>query len=197
MLLVRYAITVGTWYSTEFICNIYICHFFSVLNLVIFSTIGASFKLKAWALWSWGKKIAKKTSTLFDTEFVFLWPLSLLVHPEFAALHDKVAAETTAPVQPLSQAVVGAVPSAVLHDSQRQPRKYSVLSVGARHCLILGWMKKKKKKWMNTTEKPKLLATKKPRENMCWPLRVSFPNGLVQFLSLLGSPAPSPPGWGN
>lgn len=145
MLLVRYAITVGTWYSTEFICNIYICHFFSVLNLVIFSTIGASFKLKAWALWSWGKKIAKKTSTLFDTEFVFLWPLSLLVHPEFAALHDKVAAETTAPVQPLSQAVVGAVPSAVLHDSQRQPRKYSVLSVGARHCLILGWMKKKKK----------------------------------------------------
>lgn len=191
MLLVRYAITVGTWYSTECICNIYICHFFSVLNLVIFSTIGASFKLKAWSLWSWGEE-QKKPSTLFET--VFLWPLSLLVHPEFAALHDKVAAETTAPVQPLSQAVVGAVPSAVLHDSQRQPRKYSVLSVGARHCLILGWMKKKMDEHNGEAQ---TTGYQKARPNMCWPLRVSFPNGLVRFLSLLGSPAPSPPGWGN
>lgn len=64
-------------------------------------------------------------------------PLSLSVHPEFAALHDEVAAEAAAPVQPLSQAVVGSVPAAVLHDGQREPRKHPVLGVGARHRLVL------------------------------------------------------------
>lgn len=37
MLLVRYGITVGTWYSTELICNIYMCHSFSVLNVIFFN----------------------------------------------------------------------------------------------------------------------------------------------------------------
>lgn len=60
-----------------------------------------------------------------------------MVHPELAALHDEVAAEAAAPVQPLGQAVVGPVPPAVLHDGQRQPRKHPVLGVGARHGLVL------------------------------------------------------------
>lgn len=56
-------------------------------------------------------------------------PLSLSVHPELAALHDEVAAEAAAPVQPLGLTVVSPVPAAVLHDGQGQSGEDPVLGV--------------------------------------------------------------------
>lgn len=117
-------------------------------------------------------------------------PLPLSVHPELAALHDEVAAEAAAPVQPLGQAVVGPVPAAILHDGQRQPRKHPVLSVGARHGLIL---REEERVREGGEEKTQTVSTQRRRERS--PPAASSPSGSAPSPSPPGSPAPFPPRW--
>lgn len=73
MLLVRYAITVGTWYSTEFICNMVNMPLFQCVKLGHFFNHWCQLQTKTMSFVIMREKNSKKkTSTLFDTEFVFL-----------------------------------------------------------------------------------------------------------------------------